>query len=74
MEAKTAPYGLQEGVKTGPEAILRGFEVGTFKRTMRHGSPSRVTDLTPPHVGLWEEGREEGKPSSHTVTLYNCIM
>ena len=69
MEPKMAPYGLQDGLKTDPEAILRGFEVGTFKRTIRHGSPIRTRTLGTPHLGLWEEGREEGKPSSHTVTL-----
>ena len=73
VEAKTTPSGLQDGLKTDPEAICRGFEVGTFKRPIRQGSPIRVSNLTPPHLGLWEEGTE-GKPSSHTVTLYKCIM
>ena len=48
MEAKMAPYGLQDGFKTDPEAILRGFEVGTFQRTMKEGGPIRMPTLCPP--------------------------
>ena len=51
MEPKMAPYGLQDGLKTDPEAILRGFDVRTFSRTIKAVSPSGVGDLGPPPLG-----------------------
>ena len=71
MEPKTAPYGLQDGLKTDLETILRGSDVRTAKRTIRTLCPLRATRLETAKLGPWEEGREEGKPSPHIVQLYS---
>ena len=42
--------------------------------TIRPPTQDRVGDLEAPKLGLWEEGREEGKPSpphSIVVRIYN---
>ena len=74
MEPKMAPYGLQDGLKTDPEAILKGFDVRSFKRTIKAVCPKRATDLYPPNLGPWGQGREGGKPPSHADGLYYCIL
>ena len=71
MEPKTAPYGLQDGLKTDQATILRGFGVRTSKRTIGTLCPHGAATLGTGKLGPWEEGREEGKPSTHIVQVYS---
>ena len=51
MGSKIAPSWPQERPGSGAKSIFKGLEV----------------ELLLGKLGLWEEGREEGKPSPHTV-------
>ena len=66
MDAKRAPYGPQDGLKTDLEAILRGFDVSRSQDTIKTVWPFRAGMVATPKLGPWEECREEGKPSLHT--------
>ena len=61
------PHGPQDGLEIDLESILRGFDVRTLKRTIRPVCPLRVSRLGGGKVGLWEEVRAEGNPSTHRV-------
>ena len=67
MGSKIAPSWPQERPGSDAKSILVGLEVELLLGTIRPPTQDRVRDLCHPQLGLWEEGREEGKPSTHTV-------
>ena len=70
MDPKTAPYGPQDGIKIDLEAILRGFDVRTLKRTIRPvWQVGRGRKIFP----SWAYGRRVGRRVNPPPTDYNVI-
>ena len=67
LGSKIAPSWPQERPGSGAKSIFGGLEVELLLGTIRPPTQDEVTNLKAPKLGLWEEGREEGKPSPHTV-------
>ena len=67
LGSKIAPSWPQERPGSEAKSILVGLEVELLLETIRPPTQDRVGDLEAPKLGLWEESREEGKPSPHTV-------
>ena len=67
MEPKRALDGRQDGLKIAQDPILRGFYVRRSRETIRRRGPHWAARNEEAKLGPWEEGREEGKPSPHTV-------
>ena len=67
LGTQIAPSWPQERPGSGAKSIFKGLEVELLLETIRPPTQDRVTNLEAPKLGLWEEGREEGKPSPHKV-------
>ena len=71
MGSKIVPSWPQERPGSGAKAIFAGLEIEQCLKTIRPPTTDWARDLYPPKLGLWEEGREEGKPSTHIVVIVN---
>ena len=67
LGSKIAPSWLQERPGSGAKSIFRGLEVQRFLETISPPTQDLYTKIEALKLELWEEGREEGKPSPHTV-------
>ena len=67
LGSKIAPSWPQERLESGAKSIFEGLEVERLFKTIRHPTQDWPGAIERPKLGLWEEGREEGKPSTHTV-------
>ena len=67
LGSKIAPSWPQERPGSGAKSIFEGLEVERLFKTIRHPTQDWPGAISRPKLGLWEEGREEGKPSTHTV-------
>ena len=67
MGSKIAPSWPQERPGSGAESIFKGLEVELLFETLLSCDQDETRRIYPSKLGLWEEGREEGKPSPHTV-------
>ena len=64
-------------IKIDVETIFSGFDVRRLKLTIRKKTLARWSEGGPPpkfKLGLWEEGREVGKPTTHAVYSDDCCM
>ena len=69
MGSQIAPSWPQERPGSGAKSIFQGLEVEPLFETLVSCGQDEVGMISPSKLGLWEEGREEGKPSSHTVFI-----
>ena len=67
LGSKIDPSWPQERLESGAKSIFEGLEVERLFKTIRHPTQDWPSAISRPKLGLWEEGREEGKPSTHTV-------
>ena len=70
LGSKIAPSWPQERLGSGAKSIFEGLEVELLFETLLSCGQDEVGRIETLKLGLWEEGREEGKPSPHTVRLY----
>ena len=67
LDSKIAPSWPQERSGSEAKSNFEGLEVDLLFETLLSCGQDEVTRIETLKLGLWEEGREEGKPSPHTV-------
>ena len=67
LGSKIAPSWPQERPGSGAKSIFKGLEVELLFETLLSCGQDEVGRISPSKLALWEEGREEGKPSTHTI-------
>ena len=64
LDAKTDLYVAQDGSKIDAISTYNGLQHKLSKRELAKVCTENPNNLEQPMLGSWEEGREEGKPST----------